>query len=170
MLLQRNRVNCLLRAIKRRGRRRFFGICGDETGLPEELRHFPESAVVRMRSLRSMQRLPMLQMMSKRVLRLKERRSLPMRRKKQQRERGAPPYVTHSPGDRYADFVSNAENDRGIEVREVAGGYRMGTKPEYHDAVRGFVKSLKPPLKLTLQALETLAVVATSSPDGGRDH
>jgi segregation and condensation protein B len=47
--------------------------------------------------------------------------------------------------------------DRGLEVREVAGGFRMATKPEYHDAVRGFVKSLKPPLKLSLQALETLA-------------
>ena len=55
-------------------------------------------------------------------------------------------------------------SERGIEVREVAGGYRMATKPEYHDAVRGFVKSLKPPLKLTLQALETLAVVAYKQP------
>jgi segregation and condensation protein B len=57
-----------------------------------------------------------------------------------------------------------AESDRGIEIREVASGYRMGTKPEYHDAVRGFVKSLKPPLKLTLPALETLAVVAYKQP------
>ena len=57
-----------------------------------------------------------------------------------------------------------AVSDRGIEVREVAGGYRMATKPEYHDAVRGFVKSLKPPLKLSLQALETLAVVAYKQP------
>jgi segregation and condensation protein B len=55
-------------------------------------------------------------------------------------------------------------SDRGLEVREVAGGYRMATKPEYHDAVRGFVKSLKPPLKLSLQALETLAVVAYKQP------
>jgi segregation and condensation protein B len=54
--------------------------------------------------------------------------------------------------------------DRGLEVREVAGGFRMATKPEYHDAVRGFVKSLKPPLKLSLQALETLAVVAYKQP------
>ena len=53
---------------------------------------------------------------------------------------------------------------RGIEIREVAGGYRLATKPEYHDAVRGFVKSLKPPLKLSLQALETLAVVAYKQP------
>jgi segregation and condensation protein B len=53
---------------------------------------------------------------------------------------------------------------RGLEIREVAGGYRLATKPEYHDAVRGFVKSLKPPLKLSLQALETLAVVAYKQP------
>jgi segregation and condensation protein B len=57
-----------------------------------------------------------------------------------------------------------ATGDRGLEIREVAGGYRLATKPEYHDAVRGFVKSLKPPLKLSLQALETLAVVAYKQP------
>jgi segregation and condensation protein B len=57
-----------------------------------------------------------------------------------------------------------ATSDRGLEIREVAGGYRLATKPEYHDTVRGFVKSLKPPLKLTLQALETLAVVAYKQP------
>ena len=57
-----------------------------------------------------------------------------------------------------------ATSDRGLEIREVAGGFRMATKPEYHDAVRGFVKSLKPILKLTLQALETLAVVAYKQP------
>ncbi len=57
-----------------------------------------------------------------------------------------------------------ANGDRGLEIREVAGGYRFATKPEYHDAVRGFVRSLKPPLKLSLQALETLAVVAYKQP------
>ena len=55
-------------------------------------------------------------------------------------------------------------SDRGLEIREVGGGFRLATKPEYHDAVRGFVKSLKPPLKLSLQALETLAVVAYKQP------
>lgn len=54
--------------------------------------------------------------------------------------------------------------ERGLEIREIAGGFRFATKPEYHDTVRGFVKSLKPPLKLTLQALETLAVVAYKQP------
>jgi segregation and condensation protein B len=53
---------------------------------------------------------------------------------------------------------------RGIQIREVAGGYRMATKPEHHDAVRAFVKSLKPPLKLSLPALETLAVIAYKQP------
>ena len=61
-------------------------------------------------------------------------------------------------------MVSYASDDRGIEIREIAGGYRMATKPECHDAVRGFVKSLKPPLKLSLPALETLAVVAYKQP------
>jgi segregation and condensation protein B len=54
--------------------------------------------------------------------------------------------------------------DRGMEIREIAGGYRVATKPEYHDAVRAFAKSLKPPMKLSLQALETLAVIAYKQP------
>ncbi len=53
---------------------------------------------------------------------------------------------------------------RGMELREIAGGYRIGTKPEYHEAVRAFVKSQKPVMKLTLQALETLAVIAYKQP------
>jgi segregation and condensation protein B len=58
-------------------------------------------------------------------------------------------------------------SDRGVEIREIAGGYRMATKPEYHDAIRSFVKSLKPPMKLSLQALETLAVIAYKQPVTG---
>jgi segregation and condensation protein B len=54
--------------------------------------------------------------------------------------------------------------DRGLTVREVAGGYKMATKPEHHEAVRAFVKKLTPPLKLSLAALETLAVVAYKQP------
>jgi segregation and condensation protein B len=57
-----------------------------------------------------------------------------------------------------------ANGDRGMEIREIAGGYRVATKAEYHDAVRSFVKSLKPQMKLSLQALETLAVVAYKQP------
>ena len=57
-----------------------------------------------------------------------------------------------------------AREDHGIEVREVASGYRMSTKPEHHDVVRAFSKSLKPPIRLSLQALETLAVIAYKQP------
>ena len=57
-----------------------------------------------------------------------------------------------------------AENARGIEIRQVAGGYRMSTKPEHHDVVRSFAKSLKPPVRLSVQALETLAVIAYKQP------
>jgi len=52
----------------------------------------------------------------------------------------------------------------GLTVKEVAGGYKMATKPEYHEAVRTVVKNLNPPLKLSLAALETLAVIAYKQP------
>jgi segregation and condensation protein B len=54
--------------------------------------------------------------------------------------------------------------EHGIEIRQVAGGYRMSTKPEHHDVVRAFSKSLKPPIRLSLQSLETLAVIAYKQP------
>ena len=54
--------------------------------------------------------------------------------------------------------------EHGLTVREVAGGYKMATKPEHHEAVRTFVKNLNPPLKLSLAALETLAVIAYKQP------
>ena len=54
--------------------------------------------------------------------------------------------------------------DRGLTIREVAGGYKMSTKPEHHEAVRAFVKNLKPALKLSLPALETLALIAYKQP------
>jgi segregation and condensation protein B len=54
--------------------------------------------------------------------------------------------------------------EHGIAIREVAGGFKMATKAEHHEAVRSFVKSLKPPMKLSLPALETLAVIAYKQP------
>ena len=60
--------------------------------------------------------------------------------------------------------ASCASEGRGVEIREIAGGFRMATKPEFHDAVRAFVKSQKPALKLSLPALETLAVIAYKQP------
>lgn len=57
-----------------------------------------------------------------------------------------------------------AAGDRGIEIRAIAGGYRMATKPEHHDVVRSFARNLKPPVRLSLAALETLAVIAYKQP------
>jgi segregation and condensation protein B len=54
--------------------------------------------------------------------------------------------------------------EHGLAVREIAGGYKMATKPEHHEAIRTFVRNLKPPLRLSLAALETLAVVAYKQP------
>jgi segregation and condensation protein B len=57
-----------------------------------------------------------------------------------------------------------SKTEHGLTVREVAGGYKMATKPEHHEAVRAFVRKLTPPLKLSLAALETLAVIAYKQP------
>src|SRR5271165_1446895 len=54
--------------------------------------------------------------------------------------------------------------NHGIEIRQVPGGYRMSTKPEQHEMVRSFARSLKPPIRLSLPALETLAVIAYKQP------
>src|ERR1700686_826668 len=60
-----------------------------------------------------------------------------------------------------ADYSSESH---GIELRQIAGGYRMSTKPEQPDLVRAFAKTLKPPIRLSLPALETLAVIAYKQP------
>jgi len=60
-----------------------------------------------------------------------------------------------------ADYGTSSH---GIEIREIAGGYRMSTKPEHHDLLRTLAKSLKPPIRLSLPALETLAVIAYKQP------
>jgi segregation and condensation protein B len=54
--------------------------------------------------------------------------------------------------------------DHGIQVRPVAGGYKFSSKPEHHEVLRKFVKSLKPPIRLSKPALETLAVIAYRQP------
>jgi segregation and condensation protein B len=60
--------------------------------------------------------------------------------------------------------ASYASEERGIEIRKVAGGYKLFTKPQQHDVVRRFIKSLRPPLRLSMPALETLAVIAYKQP------
>jgi segregation and condensation protein B len=61
-------------------------------------------------------------------------------------------------------ILSYSAEERGIEIRAVAGGYKMYTKPQHHDVVRRFIKSLRPPLRLSMPALETLAVIAYKQP------
>jgi segregation and condensation protein B len=60
-----------------------------------------------------------------------------------------------------ADYAAPS---RGLTVREVAGGYKMATKPEHHEDIRKFVRNLQPAFKLSLAALETLAVIAYKQP------
>ena len=54
--------------------------------------------------------------------------------------------------------------DHGIEIREVADGFRFSTKPEHHEILKQFLKSQIPPTRLSLAALETLAVIAYRQP------
>ena len=86
------------------------------------------------------------------------------KRAARQEERAIRDYLRGVLDELMADLQAR---ERGIEIREIAGGYRMATKPEYHDAIRAFVRSLKPPMKLSLQALETLAVIAYKQPVTG---
>jgi len=66
--------------------------------------------------------------------------------------------------DLQALMEESASDKRGIEIRKVAKGYKMSTKAEHHDGVRKFVKTLRPKFRLSLPALETLAVVAYKQP------
>jgi len=51
----------------------------------------------------------------------------------------------------------------GLEAREIAGGWRISTRPQYHEFIRKYLKS-RPSARLSLPALETLAVVAYKQP------
>ncbi len=55
------------------------------------------------------------------------------------------------------------ERNSGLVLREIAGGWQFATRPEYHEHVRAFLKS-RPSAKLSLAALETLAVIAYKQP------
>jgi segregation and condensation protein B len=54
--------------------------------------------------------------------------------------------------------------EHGIHIRQVAGGYKFSSKPEHHEILRTFVKSLKAPIRLSKPALETLSVIAYRQP------
>lgn len=56
------------------------------------------------------------------------------------------------------------EPQHGIEIREVADGLRFSTKPEHHEVLKAFLQAQTPPTRLSLAALETLAVIAYKQP------
>lgn len=51
----------------------------------------------------------------------------------------------------------------GLQLREIAGGWQISTRTEYHEEIRKFLKT-RPSAKLSLAALETLAVIAYKQP------
>ena len=59
--------------------------------------------------------------------------------------------------------VEYEEANRGFQLREVAGGWRLFTHPAHHDQVEAFVLSWDTQ-KLSQAALETLAVIAYHQP------
>jgi len=64
-----------------------------------------------------------------------------------------------------AGLIQQYQNsEHGIEIKEIANGYKMATKAEHHEWVRKYVKHQTPPTKLSLAALETLAVIAYKQP------
>jgi segregation and condensation protein B len=56
-----------------------------------------------------------------------------------------------------------AERAGGLQLRAIAGGWQIVTKPEFHEEIRRFLKT-RPDAKLSLAALETLAVIAYKQP------
>ena len=54
--------------------------------------------------------------------------------------------------------------EHGIEIREIAGGLRFSTKPEHHETLKAFLQAQAPATRLSLAALETLAVIAYKQP------
>jgi len=55
------------------------------------------------------------------------------------------------------------ERSSGFEIRELAGGFRLSTRAQYHDFIRKYLKT-RPSARLSLPALETLAVIAYKQP------
>ncbi len=55
------------------------------------------------------------------------------------------------------------ERDSGLQIREIAGGWQISTRTEFHEEIRQFLKT-RPSAKLSLASLETLAVIAYKQP------
>jgi segregation and condensation protein B len=75
----------------------------------------------------------------------------------------------NEPTERIAAVVEELKAEyqaaqHGIEIREVANGLKMSTKPEHHDSLRQFARTQRPPTRLSISALETLACIAYKQP------
>ncbi len=55
------------------------------------------------------------------------------------------------------------QREGGLQLREIAGGWQISTRTEFHEEIRKFLKT-RPNAKLSLAALETLAVIAYKQP------
>jgi segregation and condensation protein B len=55
------------------------------------------------------------------------------------------------------------QRESGLQLREIAGGWQISTRTEFHEEVRKFLKT-RPNAKLSLASLETLAVIAYKQP------
>ena len=53
--------------------------------------------------------------------------------------------------------------ESGLQIREIAGGWQIGTRTEFHEEIRKFLKT-RPSAKLSLASLETLSVIAYKQP------
>ncbi len=62
------------------------------------------------------------------------------------------------------ELVADYEaRNSGLDIREIAGGWRLSTRPQNHEFIRKYLKS-RPSARLSLPALETLAVIAYKQP------
>ncbi len=74
---------------------------------------------------------------------------------------GESPQVVSAAIEKLADEYR--ERGSGLQIRQIAGGWEITTRPEYHEYIRAFLKT-KPSAKLSVAALETLAVIAYKQP------
>ncbi|MCA1622994.1 MAG: SMC-Scp complex subunit ScpB [Acidobacteria bacterium] len=55
------------------------------------------------------------------------------------------------------------QREGGLQIREIAGGWQISTRTEFHEDIRKFLRT-RPSAKLSIAALETLAVIAYKQP------
>ncbi len=68
--------------------------------------------------------------------------------------------VTIALGELQSEYEARGS---GLEIREIANGWRISTRPQFHDFIRNYLKT-RPSARLSLPALETLAVIAYKQP------